>query len=122
MGVGWVANAKPQLLYPREETWYPSLKRLGGHQGWSGPAWKLSPPPRFDPRTVQPIASRHTYPLYAYPCMPGCLYVYVYVCVCVCVYIYIYIYIYIVSTHAGRRIRDTYHHVRLTHNVYVHFP
>jgi hypothetical protein len=31
-----------------------------GPQGWSGQARKISPPPRFDPRTVQPVASPYT--------------------------------------------------------------
>jgi hypothetical protein len=26
----------------------------------SQPVWKISPPPGFDPRTVQPVASRYT--------------------------------------------------------------
>ena len=29
-------------------------------QGQSGQVWKISPPPGFDHRTVQPIASRYT--------------------------------------------------------------
>jgi len=35
-------------------------RRLGGPQGLSGQVRKISPPPEFDPRTVQPIASRYT--------------------------------------------------------------
>jgi hypothetical protein len=35
-------------------------RRLGGSQGRSEQMWKISPPPGFNPRTVQPIASRHT--------------------------------------------------------------
>jgi hypothetical protein len=35
-------------------------RRLGGPQGRSGRVRKISPPPRFDPRTVQPVASRYT--------------------------------------------------------------
>jgi hypothetical protein len=35
-------------------------RRLGGPQGRSGRLRKISPPPGFDPRTVQPIASRYT--------------------------------------------------------------
>jgi hypothetical protein len=34
--------------------------RLGGSQGRSGQVRKISPPPGFDPRTVQPVASRYT--------------------------------------------------------------
>ena len=33
---------------------------LGGYQGRSGRVRKISPPPGFDPRTVQPVASRYT--------------------------------------------------------------
>jgi hypothetical protein len=33
---------------------------LGGPQDRSGRVRKISPPPRFDPRTVQPVASRYT--------------------------------------------------------------
>jgi len=42
------------------KTWYPLYRRLGGPQGWSGQVWKISPPPGFDPRTVQPVGSRYT--------------------------------------------------------------
>jgi hypothetical protein len=35
-------------------------RRLGGPQGRSGRVRKISPPPGFDPRTVQPVASRYT--------------------------------------------------------------
>ena len=50
---GWVVNATPRPLYPRE--------RPGNHciGGWAGPraglygCGKSRPPPGFDPRTVQ---------------------------------------------------------------------
>jgi len=45
---------------PPGKTLYPLYKRLGGPQGRSGKASKISPPPGFDPRTVQPVASRYT--------------------------------------------------------------
>jgi len=35
-------------------------RRLGGPQGRSGQVRKILPPPGFDPRTVQPVASRYT--------------------------------------------------------------
>ena len=46
----------------------PSGKRPGTHcvEGWVGPragldGWgKFPPPPGFDPRTIQPVASRYT--------------------------------------------------------------
>jgi hypothetical protein len=36
----------------------PLYRRLGGPQSRSGRVRKISPPPGFDPRTVQPVASR----------------------------------------------------------------
>jgi hypothetical protein len=47
------------LLFPGK-TRYPLYRRLGGLQGRSGQVRKISPPPGFDPRTVQPVASRYT--------------------------------------------------------------
>ena len=35
-------------------------RRLGGPQSWSGRLQKFSPPPGFDPRTVQPVAICYT--------------------------------------------------------------
>jgi len=44
-----------------KETRYPLYKRLGGPEDRSsGRVRKISPPPGFDPRTVQPVASRYT--------------------------------------------------------------
>ena len=40
------------------KTSYPLYRRLGGHQGRSGQVRKISHSPGFDPRTVQPVASR----------------------------------------------------------------
>ena len=42
------------------KTGYPLYRRLGGPQGRSGRVRKISPPPGFDPQTVQPVASRYT--------------------------------------------------------------
>jgi len=42
------------------KTRYPLYRRLGGPQGRSGQVRKISPPPGFDPRTVQSVASRYT--------------------------------------------------------------
>ena len=50
----------PAALYPPGKTQYPLYSRLGGSQGRSGQARKISPLPGFDPRTAQPIASRYT--------------------------------------------------------------
>ena len=45
---------------PPGKTRYQFYRRLGGPQGWSGQVRKISPPPGFDPRTVQPVGSRYT--------------------------------------------------------------
>ena len=42
------------------KTRYSLYRRLGGPQGRSGQVRKISAPPGFDPRTVQPVASRYT--------------------------------------------------------------
>ena len=49
----------PAALYPQGNTRYLLYRRLGGPQGRSGQVRKISPPPGFDPRIVQPIASRY---------------------------------------------------------------
>jgi len=49
--------SRSALSLPRER---PLYRKLGGPQGQSGQVWKISPPPGFDPRTVQPVASRYT--------------------------------------------------------------
>ena len=58
MGVGGQQHA-PAALAP-VKTRYPLYRRLGGPQGRSGRMWKISPPPAFDPRTVQPVVSCNT--------------------------------------------------------------
>jgi hypothetical protein len=45
---------------PPGMTRYLLYSSLGGPQGRSGRVRKISPTPGFDPRTVQPVASRHT--------------------------------------------------------------
>jgi hypothetical protein len=45
---------------PPRKTQYLLYRRLGGPQGRSGRVRKILPPPGFDPRTVQPVASRYT--------------------------------------------------------------
>jgi len=57
MGVG--GRQAPAALTPRK-TRYPLYRRLGGPQGRSGRVQKISPSPAFDPRTIQPVASRYT--------------------------------------------------------------
>ena len=58
MGVGVQRHAPAAL--PPGKTRYPLYRRLGGPQGRSGQVRKISPPKGFDPRTVQPVASRYT--------------------------------------------------------------
>jgi hypothetical protein len=45
---------------PPGKTRYSLYRRLGGPQGQSGQVQKISPPPGFDPRIVQPVVSRYT--------------------------------------------------------------
>ena len=47
----------PGRSLPLRKTRYPLYRRLGGPQGQSRQVRKTSPPPGFDPRTVQPVAS-----------------------------------------------------------------
>ena len=58
MGVGGQRLAPAALS--QGMTRCPLYRRLGGPQGRSGQVRKISPPPEFDPRTVQPVASRYT--------------------------------------------------------------
>ena len=58
--MGWVVNATPWPLYPRERDPVPLYRRLGGPSGRSKWVWKISPPPGFDLRSVHPLASRYT--------------------------------------------------------------
>ena len=57
-GGGW---STPRLgrFTPGKETRYPLYRRLGRPQGRSGRLRKTSPPPGFDPQTVQLVASRY---------------------------------------------------------------
>jgi hypothetical protein len=55
--MGWVVNATPRPLYPREG---PGTHCIGGQQAESGRVRTISPPPEFDPRTFKPVASRYT--------------------------------------------------------------
>ena len=57
MGVGGQHHAPTAL--PPGKSLYPLYSRLGGPQGRSGRVRKISPPPGFHPRTVQPVASRY---------------------------------------------------------------
>ena len=57
MGGGRQRHAPADL--PPGKTRYPLYRRLGRPHGRSGRVRKISPPPGFDPRTVQPVASRY---------------------------------------------------------------
>ena len=59
MRMGGQRHAPAALL--SGTTWFPLYRRLGGPQVRSGRVRKISPPPGFDPRTDQPVASRYTY-------------------------------------------------------------
>ena len=50
-----MVNVKPRQFYSGNDR---LCKRLGGTQIRSGPVRRISPPPGFDPRVVQPVASR----------------------------------------------------------------
>jgi hypothetical protein len=56
---GW-STPRAGRFTPGKETRYPFYRRLGGPQGRFGRLRKISPPLGFDPRTVQPVASRYT--------------------------------------------------------------
>ena len=57
---GWGVNVTPRPLFTLGKYPVPIVQEAG----WTpGPVWtgaKISPPSGFDPRTVQPVASRHT--------------------------------------------------------------
>jgi hypothetical protein len=55
-----ISAPRPGRFLPPWKTRYPLYRRLGGPQGRSGHVRKISPPPGFDPRTVQPVASSYT--------------------------------------------------------------
>jgi hypothetical protein len=57
-GVGGQRHAPAAL--PPGKTRYPLYRRLRVPQSRSGRVRKISPPPEFDPRTVQSVASRYT--------------------------------------------------------------
>ena len=48
--------SRPGRSLPTGKTRYSLHRRLGGPQGRSGQVRKISAPPGFDPRTVQPVA------------------------------------------------------------------
>ena len=56
---GW-STIRPGHFTPGRETQYPWYMKLGGSQGRPGRVRKISPPPGFDPRTSQHVASANT--------------------------------------------------------------
>jgi hypothetical protein len=72
MGVGSQRHAPAYL--PPGKTRYPFHRRLSGPRECSGRVRKISPPPEFDPQTVQPVASRYTQ--YAIPAPAHTAYTY----------------------------------------------
>jgi hypothetical protein len=56
---GWL-TPRPGRFTPREKDPVPIYRRLGRLQDQSGRVRKISPPPGFNPRTFQPVASRYT--------------------------------------------------------------
>jgi hypothetical protein len=56
-GVG--GQHRTPAALPPGKTRYKLYRGLGGPQCWSGRMRKTSPPPGFDPWTIQPVASRY---------------------------------------------------------------
>jgi hypothetical protein len=57
--------SRPGRFLPPGKTRYPLCRWLGGPQGQSGQVRKISPPPGFDHRSVQPVSQslyRLSYP------------------------------------------------------------
>jgi len=62
--------SRPGLSLPPGKTRYPLYRRLGGLQGRSGQVQKISPPPGFDPRTVQPLMYVNTASVFIFAIFP----------------------------------------------------
>jgi hypothetical protein len=57
----WGVSVTPRPLFtPLRKDPVTIAQDTGGPYGRSRQVWKISPPPGFDPRTVQPVASRYT--------------------------------------------------------------
>jgi hypothetical protein len=61
--------SRPGRSLPPGKTRYPLYRRLCGPQDRSGQVRKISPPPGFDPRTFQPVASHYTTELSGPTCL-----------------------------------------------------
>ena len=58
--MGWVVNATAGQLYSRERPGVHSIGGWVGHRAGPEVCGKSRPHRDFDPRTVQPVASRYT--------------------------------------------------------------
>ena len=59
--MGWVVNATPQPFYLRKRDPVAIVQEAGfAPRAGVDVCGKFRPPPEFDPRTVQPVASRYT--------------------------------------------------------------
>jgi hypothetical protein len=56
---GWL-TPRPGRFTSEKETRYPLYRQMGGPRGRSGRVREISPRPKFEPRIVQPVASRYT--------------------------------------------------------------
>jgi rRNA maturation protein Nop10 len=57
---GGLSMSCPGRFTPRKKRRYPLYRRLGGPQGQCGSVQKISPPPGFNPWTIQPVVSHYT--------------------------------------------------------------
>ena len=57
---GWGVSVTPRPLFTPRKDPVPIVQEAGWAPGPVGRMRKISPPPGFDPRTVQPLASRYT--------------------------------------------------------------
>ena len=58
--MGWVVNATPRPLYPRERPGTHCIGDWVGLRAGLDRCGKSCLPPGFDPQTVQPVANRYT--------------------------------------------------------------
>jgi hypothetical protein len=84
---GWESASRSGHSLLRGKTRYPLYGRLCGSQGRSGQVRKISPPPEFDPRTIQPVA--HHYTDWATRPVFTCMYVLLFLIGCVFVVCYL---------------------------------
>jgi len=68
VGAGW-PMPRPWRFTAGRESRYPLHRRLGGPRGRSGCVRKISPPPGFESRTMQPVVSREYW--LRYPSCPS---------------------------------------------------